>query len=236
MSYTKQDILTQLDQCAEAYNFPVFSNGYVYPIESRFTAYRDAKRWALIFEIVGFIGVRGKGHKGISNGLYVYGNCLDVPPGINTDNYISFTADSDEGPAFEEMYQEYLNEDVSTMLVRGKKIRLPKKEEFYELRKIELDAPPKVMIWEFLRGIRAKCRDLFYATEEELRARIPDDLPRILTIDEWRHNDITRGEYPSDIETFPMVADVLAQGDPALFKPTMHPNSYWKNWPEGGSI
>ncbi len=235
MSYTKQDILTQLDQCTEAYMFPMFSNGFVYPIASRFTAYRDEKRWALIIEIVGFISLKGKGHKGIRNGLYVYGNCLDVPPGINNDNYISFTSDSEEGPAFEENYQEHLHEEVNTMLIRGHKVRLPKDPEFYEAKKMELDAPPKIMIWEFLRGIRSEVKHLYYATEEELRERIPKDLPRILLVDEWRHNNLDRGEYPSDIETFPMVADVLVAGDPALYKPTLRSNSYWMNWPEGGA-
>jgi len=235
VSFTKEEILNQLDECAREYMFPVFSNGYVYPIASRFSAYRDDERWALIIEIVGFIGLKGKGHKGIRNCVYVYGNCLDVPPGINNNNYIQFTSDSDEGPAFEETYQEHLNENVHTMLLRGHKIRLVKDEEYYESKKMELDAPPKIMIWEYLRGIRSEVKHLYYATEEEIRERIPKDLPRILTVDEWRHNDMDRGEYPSDIETFPMVADVLVTGNAELFKPTLRSNSYWMNWPEGGS-
>lgn len=235
MNYTKNEILEQLDACAEAYMFPMFSNGYVYPIESRLTAYRDEERWAIVIEIIGFIGLRGKGHKGINNGLYVFGNCLDVPSGINNNNYILFTADSDEGPAFEEVYQESLNEQVNTMLIRSQKVRLPKDPAFYEAKRMELDAPPKIFIWEFLRGIRAECRHLFYATEEEIRARIPADLPCLLTVDEWRHNDYERGEIPSDVETFHLLADALEKGDAGLYQPTLRPNSYWKNWPEGGA-
>ena len=47
---------------------------------------------------------------------------------------------------------------------------------------------------------------------------------------------MAEGEFPSDVETFQMLADVLVTGDIDLYKPTKRPNSYWKNWPEGGAL
>jgi len=81
MNYSAKDILKQLDKCAEDYTFPMLDNGYIYPVVSRVSAYRDEKRWALIIEVVGF-NYRGGGHDGISNCLHVFGNCLEFEPGI----------------------------------------------------------------------------------------------------------------------------------------------------------
>lgn len=233
--YSKKDILHQLDHCAGAYTFPMLDNGYVYPIDSRLSAYRDDKRWVVIIEVIGF-SRRGKGHKGINNGLHVFGNCLDFAPGTNNTNFIPFSSDSHEGPAFEKEYRESLNPNVNSIFLRGNKIKMPRDIEFYEDQGIELDVPPNIMIWEFLRGIRNKYRKYFWATEEEIRDRIPEDLPLILRLDEWYHNDLAADENPSEIETFQMLASVLETGDVTLFKPTEKPNNHWSNWPDGGSL
>ena len=233
--YTHQQILEQLDVCANDYTFPMLDNGYVYPIDSRLSAYRNDNNWVLLIEVVGF-SCRGRGHKGINNGLHIFGNCLDFEPGTNNANFIRFTDDSDEGPSFDKEYQERLNPDVNTMLLRGKKVSLPKDPEFYEVQGMELDAPPKVMIWEFLRGIRAQHKESFFATEEEIRERIPKDLPLILKLNNWYHNNLAADELPSDIETFEMIAKVLETGNTELYKPTIKPNSQWWYWPNGGML
>jgi hypothetical protein len=233
--YSKKDILHQLDHCAGKYTFPMLDNGYVYPIDSRLSAYRDDKRWALIIEVIGFSN-RGRGHKGINNGLYIFGNCLNFTPGTNNDNFICFTSDSFDGAAFEQEYEESLNPEVNTILLRGNKIKMPKDIDFYEDQGIELDVPPNVMIWEFLRGTRKEHREHFLATEEEIRERIPEDLPLILRLDDWYHNDLAADENPSEIETFPMIASVLETGNIKLFAPTKKPNNHWSNWPDGGSL
>ena len=233
--YSKKDILHQLDLCAGEYTFPMLDNGYIYPIDSRLSAYRDDKRWVLIIEVIGFSN-RGKGHKGINNGLYIFGNCLKFTPGTNNANFICFTSDAFEGPAFEQEYEESLNPEVNSILLRGNKIKMPKDIGFYEDQGIELDVPPNVMIWEFLRGIKTEHRESFLATEEEIRERIPEDLPLILRLDEWYNNDLAVDENTREIETFPMIASILEKGNIKLFTPTEKSNNHWSNWPDGGSL
>jgi hypothetical protein len=47
---------------------------------------------------------------------------------------------------------------------------------------------------------------------------------------EWENN------RPSAYETWQLIARVIATGDASLYKPTLKPNSHWKNWPNSGSL
>lgn len=48
------EILDQLDTAAEEFMFPDLGHGYNYAVDARLHAYRDAQRWALIVETLGF--------------------------------------------------------------------------------------------------------------------------------------------------------------------------------------
>jgi hypothetical protein len=89
---------------------------------------------------------------------------------------------------------------------------------------------------DVLRTLVPEHRDILLATEEELRARIPADLPRVLQLDEWVHPDVAGQEKPSDSDTFRQLAEALVTGDISRFAPTGPPNTHWSNWPEGGSL
>ncbi|MFP9099741.1 DUF7003 family protein [Flavobacterium sp. RHBU_24] len=41
---------------------------------------------------------------------------------------------------------------------------------------------------------------------------------------------------PSSYETWQLIAKVISQNNPALYKPTLKPNTHWKNWPDSGSL
>lgn len=234
-TFNDKDILMQLDKCADEFTFPMLDNGYVYPIDSRLTAYCDKARWVLIIEVVGF-NYRGGGHDGINNCLHIFGNCLDFQPGTNNDNFIYITDNSSEGATFDEEYLEALNPGIKTMLIREKEVQVSHSIEFYKSKGVDLEEYPKIYIWEFLRGIVPDYRDDFFASESEIRDRIPKDIPRILQIDEWYHIDLADGEKPSQNETFIMIAKILETGDTSYYKPTKKPNNHWKNWPTGGTL
>jgi hypothetical protein len=101
---------------------------------------------------------------------------------------------------------------------------------------IELVEPPTVYAFELLRLLVSRYREPFLATEDELRQRIPRDLPLILQLDEWHHPDLAADELPSTSETFQVIADVLVTGDSTRYMPTKTPNTHWSNWPEGGTL
>jgi hypothetical protein len=233
--YGSRDILVQLDKCAEEFTFPMLDNGYTYPVESRFSGYRDDDRWALIIEVFGFHN-RAGGHDGIQNCVHIFGNCLDFEPGTNNSNFLYVTDNSPEGETFDQEYGDSLNLNVKTMLLRGDSIQIPRDPDFYASRQVELEAPPEIKIWEFLRGISKDHGDSFLATEEEIRARIPKDLPAIIRLNEWFHPDLADDEKPSECETFQMIARVLETGDLNEYRATKMPNNHWANWPVGGTL
>lgn len=53
-------------------------------------------------------------------------------------------------------------------------------------------------------------------------------------------NDYNQDQYqdnrPSSYETWQLIARVIATGDTTLYKPTLKPNTHWKNWPQSGSM
>lgn len=229
---TIKNILAQLDNCAKEYTFPMMDNGYIYPVESRLRAYGDKKRWALLIEVIGY-NTRGVGHNGIYNSLYIFGNCLSFDPGI--ENTISLTKD-DKVKTFDKEYGEYLEPKASSFLLRGKKVPINHKPEFYSKKKIKLGKNPKIKVWQFLRGLMPEYRSEFLATEKEIRTRIPKDLPLLLSAEEWNHPDLANGEKPGQNETFKMIAKVLETGDSKKYKPKNKANTHWSNWPEAGTL
>lgn len=234
-NYSSSDILQQLDICAADFTFPVLDNGYIYPVTSRTTSYRDAKRWAIIIEVVGF-NYRGGGHNGIQNCLYIYGNCIDFPPGTNDHNFLRITGNSNEGNSFDDESESFLNPNVTSILLRGNKIKTNRVPSFYRNKGIELEDSLYIMVWEYLRGLLPEYRYELLATETELRERIPLDIPEFLKLDEWFHPDISNNEIPSQNETFQMLAIALETGDLNRFHPTRPPNTHWSNWLEGGTL
>lgn len=233
--FSAESILQQLDGCAEDCHFPMLDNGYVYLAESRLSTYQDDYRWAIIIEVIGF-NYRAGGHNGIENCLYVFGNCLTFNPGINNDNFLYMTGDSNDCPAFDEEYQESLNPITSTIKIRDKVIQIKHDIRFYLEKGIVLEEPSKIMIWEFLRGLVPEYRQDLLATEAELRERIPVDIPEFMRLEEWYHPDLADGEKPSQNETFQLLARAMTAGDPAVYQPTKQPNNHWRNWPMGGTL
>jgi len=166
-----EEILRQLDKCADDFTFPMLDNGYVYPVESRLSAYRDDERWALIIEVVGF-NCRAGGQDGIGNCLHIFGNCLEFEPGTNNANFLHPVDNREDGDLFNEEFEDFLNSGAVTLTLRGKKVQISTNPKFYLQKGIELENSPKIMIWEFLRGIASDYKDQFLASENEIRQRI----------------------------------------------------------------
>ncbi len=233
--YSAKEILKQLDKCANDFTFPMLDNGYVYPVTSKISTYRDETRWAIIIEVVGF-NYRGGGHNGITNCLHIFGNCLDYNPGTNNDNFLYITDNSSSGLTFDAEYQESLNPETKTMMLRDNEIEINHNCEFYKDKGIELEEDDKILIWEFLRGLLPEHEEKLWATEKEIRVRIPSDIPLFQSLTEWYHPDCADSELPSNNETFKMIAKTIETGQLELYKPTNEPNNHWKNWPDGGTL
>lgn len=232
-NFSASDILTQLDTCAKDFNFPVLDNGYIYPITSRMTVLGDLERWVIVVECLGY-QYRFKGHSGLENCFYIYGNQLPYPPGMNYDLGLWVTDDSEEGLTFTEDQFGTLSKGITTMKIRDTKVTIPADPAWYASRGVELTDPDAIRGYEFLRACLPEYRGLLLATDEEIRGVFPGELPRLLQLDEWYHPDIIGEEKPSENETFQLLAAVLESGDAGLYQPARQANNHWSNWPFGG--
>jgi len=233
--YTEKEILNQLDDCAREFNFPMLDNGYIYFADTRLSAFRDQTRWGLIIEVIGY-SPRGGGHGGIQTCLYCFGNALKRPPGAMDEDFLFLTDDGPDGPTFDEEYDSDVLEGVSAIRIRDRVVPLEITEETLAREGIELVEPPQITGADLVRHLIIEHRELLVATEEELRDRIPPDLPLILRLNEWHHPDIAGDELPSQSEAFKLIAQVLVRGDSSSYLPTEEPNTHWKNWPESGTL
>lgn len=213
--FDADEILAQLDACNRDFMFPMLDNGYVHPVDTRLRLYGDEARWALVIEALGYSPRGGR----LNNCLYIFGNCLGRPPGTADDDFLVAIDDDVEDPD--------QPEDVRPGL---RQIRI--RDQVIDLI---LHRDPWPMV-ELFRSLVPRHRDLLLATEDELRARVPADLPQILVLEEWHHPDVVREVLPSQSETFRALADVLVHGDATRYRPTQPPNTHWSNWPDGGSL
>jgi hypothetical protein len=231
-SFTTTEILDQFDACIRECTFPMLDNGCVYPVDVRLEAYRDETRWAVVIEVVGF-HYRAGGFDGISNCLHLFGNCLKRRPGTANEDFLYPTSD---GSQFDHEFGATVRPDAKSIRIRDMDVPLRLSQSAFEAAGIDLLEPPTVYIYELLRLLSRTHRRLFLATEEELRDRVPPDLPMILRLDEWHHPDLAGDELPSENETFQMISDVLVSGDAGVYQPTLVPNTHWSNWPAGGTL
>ena len=234
MKFTAEEILSQLDECCAGYTFPMLDNGNVYPAGTQLSAFRDDNRWVIIIEVIGF-SYRGGGHNGITNCLYVFGNCLNYEPGMRNENFLYLTENAEGCNTFDEEEEFYLNPACSTFLLRKEPIPLIHDRLQYLQAGINLEDGEKIMAFEFLRLLDKLYHEKLIATETETRERIPRDIPKILELRDWFHPDLVSGELPGGNETFKMIAAVLETGNAASYQPTHPPNTHWKNWPVGGT-
>lgn len=211
----QEEVLGQLDAAAEDFRFPALNHGYQYAVEARLHCYRDADRWALIIEAVGYSPRAAN----LIDVLHVFGNCLtEGQPGFEDGD---FFARIDNWEQIEDREDPEIYRG-GPLVVRG--------------RTIAVDAEPGEELVDVLRRLTPAYRDLLLADEAELRRRIPGDIPEILRLEEWHHPDVTLRRPPSESGTFRQIAEVLATGDTRRYSPTKPPNTHWSNWPDSGSL
>ncbi len=233
-TFSKAEILGQLDDCALKFEFPMLDNGYVYPADVRLHAYADQHRWALIIEHLGY-HLRAGNHDGITNCLHYFGNCLRHKPGTASEDFLMVTADGPNENTFQEEINWYLRSPIGKIYLRDKLVLFDCTPDSLVLKRIVIveEQPTGT---ELLRSLLPTYKDLLMANEKELRRQIPEDIPLLLRIEEWYHPDLAGDELPSANETFQQIASVLYACDASIYAPTQPPNTHWSNWPDGGTM
>ncbi|MGL4942985.1 MAG: DUF7003 family protein [Thermoguttaceae bacterium] len=237
ISKRAQKILDELDSDSDnPYRFmPDLEHGYFYTAGSRITLFGDENRWAFVFEKSGY---ENRGQR-VSIELHYFGNCLKNLERAGLNNaYVS------NGKSIELFHTDSICDDfenistnAKTITVRETEVPLHRDPKLYRKHKIDLNDPAAIGIVELTRLLDERNPDLFRATEEELRACLPDDLPQIMVIDQWHHESVCEeGKLMSECEVYRQIAEVLATLDPKKWKPTKKPNNDWRNRLEAGGL
>jgi hypothetical protein len=233
--FETSDILQQLDQYTKSYGFPMLDHGYVYLGDVRLTGWANSEYWTLIIETLGF-NPRAGGAGGFINALYCFGNNLIEPPVLSNNRFLYPVSENPSEPLLEDDYSDYIREGVQTITIREQTHPIIMYPEFYAVQGIQLEEPPRLLAHELLRGLLPEHRLALLATQQELCQQFSPILPQVLQLDQWHHPDVIRGELPSQMQSFQMIAEVLVQQNPSLYRPSEQPNTHWRYWPEGGSL
>jgi len=206
-----REVLSGFTAANEGLLFPGFENGYYYAVDCRLHACTDMRRWALVVELAGYNPRAGN----LIDVLHFFGNCLTRGrQGYENGDFLY---------RIDNMAEVW---DPATDGYRG---GMPVVVRGQPVQAMARAGEP---MWDICRRLTPGHRELLLADESEWRSR---NLPRVLVLDDWNHPDLSTTP-PSASETFQLIAEVLATGDPARHRPTQLPNTHWSNWPESGSL
>lgn len=245
MGIEADNILSVLDRCCDRYSFPMLDNGYFYLAATRLSLHRTAADWAMVFEVFGYSPRAGQPNLFIETFASMLCNRDSSEAYVNDEAYQKYLANNPNNE-LRAVYpidgddwiddQEGVANDARELVLRGQKLAIPSEDEYAE-RNITLEQPPHVKVYELCRFVADVARDSVLATAQERRLNVLPEMTQILQLEEWHHPDVKEtDDRPSGSETFQQLAQVLATGNFALYKPSRSPNTHWRNWPEGGSL
>jgi hypothetical protein len=238
-------ILEILDTASDRFSFPMLDNGYIYLAACRLTTWRSDDAWALVIEKFGF----SPRAEVPDTSIYTFSNRLinrtsrEGWPPAAYDKYLLDNPCLEQRSAWpfdDDTWQDpedptLVAEGATHLRLRGVSITLPGHEEYARLG-ITLEQAPRVQVFEVCRWLAETRRERVLATVEERGRNLDPSLRPLLQLEEWHHPDLADGERPSASTTFRQLADVLATGGIAQYRPPEPPNTHWSNWPDGGRL
>lgn len=228
-TFSAGDVLSELDLRSREHQFIVLDGGKELPADCRLTLYGDPDRWAMVAEQLMYAR-QSPGFWGMVDFLYYAGNCVK-PTGRRNTVTVSVIKDAPGENAFADPIGFNANPAVRAVSIRGRVVPVDLSEAALERKGIPIPADHQLRGEHLLWSLLPEHRNLLLATEDEKRINLPDDLPKLLQLEEWNHPlRMTNGELPSHSETFRMLAEVLATGDTQQYRPTRSPNTDWHNW------
>lgn len=228
-TYTIHQVLEAIDASAAKWQFIILDGGKEKPADVRMTAYRDDYRWAIVLEELMFFPA-SPGHSGIVDSVYRVGNSISAQA-PRREKAIQVTADTPQAPTFLPPFALEVNPNVRMIRIRDAVVPVDLSPPALARKGIPQPIDGKLRGQHLLWSLLPENRELLLATDEERHRHLPGDLPTFIQLDEWHHPAIiTEGLKPSDSETFQMLAEAIATGDPSRYRPSRPPNTNWQNW------
>jgi len=196
----EDEILLTLDNSNSLGDYRQFINlghPYSYLIDCRLNIFKgENDKWAIAAERLGYNPRGGT----IELEIDYFGNCLvnlEAYNGQLTNYY--FVNPIEQDSFFETIDEPHLKTDSKYWLVNGSKVELSHIKQDYLDNGIELKEyePGQIGIEEAARLVVIGNRNLFRANDDELYKSVPNDLRKILTLDEWYHRDFIKLNIPA---------------------------------------
>ena len=264
---------------AKHYFFIDLGHPYFYTANSRLTLFADETRWAIVFEKSGYANRGRRvvlwvdyfgnclenltpleGTDEFYNSKYFTlideAELLRIEASANMAMQKQGAASVYEAnlDADDELldFDEIVWKEIKEVKVKDRYVKIPDAKQGYQKWIPDIltrDYPTDVDFSDLSRYLAYEYEELCRATDEELRYCLPNDLPKIMVIDEWHHKNYSvsdnsansslnpisiSGDSPSSYETYRLIAEVLETKDASRFKPTLSPNNHWLNWPYAG--
>lgn len=261
MTFSEKEILREFDFAFEGtpgkyfplvkendvvYNFFLnLEHGYFSTARSRIHLYGDNDNWAVVFEKTGYHNRQQSCYIELT---YI-GNCINYNEELLQYKYTSntnhiylidpFEFKRIENKTGQEMENfELIDPSVSHVKIRDVNVKVDLNYKNYGKVGIEVrdfDNPKNLIGFKDLtRYINETKPEILNPTEEEIQRHFSHDLPKIMVLENFYHEEAYDSEYsPSQIETYQLIAKILVNNDASLWKPTLTPNNHWSNWDSG---
>jgi hypothetical protein len=213
------------------YNFFIdLEHGYFLAAGNKIHLFADSKRWAIIFEVNGYNNRLNQAQIEL---IYI-GNCIKFTKQITTN--LEYISNMKFLPIIDEITFE--NQTPHKLInIRNKKVRFENDYKKYEklgIKIIDSNDTAKISLGEFIRYLQETNPTILNAKQKELKAKIPENIPYLTTINEYHYASIDNKELPpSKQETFLLIAKILASRNIAKWQPTLKANNHWSNWMSG---
>jgi hypothetical protein len=261
-SFTEKEILTQLDLAFKGipseyypvgekddikYNFFFdLEHGYFSTAGNRIHLYSDADRWAIVFEKNGYANRTGDAEIELG---YV-GNCINYPTDkypernyiTNASRIILITREEYkriQNKSESEMEQfELVDPIAKSVIVRGHNVTIEhnvKKYAPFGIKPRDFDNPKRLISFQgLIRYLSETEPSIVNASNADIKAHLPSDLPEIAILDRFHFESVyQKNRFPSEQETYQLIAKVLVTRNFDFWKPKSKPNNHWSNWESG---
>jgi hypothetical protein len=225
--FNKSEVLELLDRCADENTFPMLNNTHVRHAGIRLHVFGSEAEWLIVFDWFFDFVPAGT----FSEFVDAFGS--ELPDGNLSCN----RSDPVELPDQEDLYDELGNYKFDRFhfeLLINKELRsfTPTRED-YLAAGFDVDDGQQSET-QIIRYLEHQLGDELYAPSPEallnVCGREDAGLTQLLYLKEYYHPNVADDEYPSDTETFRMIADVLVSRDPSRHHPSEASNTHWSHW------
>ncbi|MNK35253.1 hypothetical protein D3C87_537740 [compost metagenome] len=229
------------------YNFFLdLEHGYCETAGSKIHLYADEQNWAIVFEKSGYFNRAERAEIELN---YI-GNCIEYSiESYPERNYISnatniILIDNDE---FERIVNsnlddgdnfELIGKNIEEIKIKGMMIPFNNIYKDYEKVGIEFSDDGNfsklIRFGDLIRFLNETNPSVISASEEDIKKHIPDDLPKLITIEHFHFSSAyDRSNPPSEQELFQLIAKIVVEKNSDYWNPSQQPNNNWKNWESG---